>query len=31
MKQELTMSKPTYVHEYHAITEVLNQYIEGCK
>ncbi|WP_460149114.1 nuclear transport factor 2 family protein [Pseudomonas sp. S3_E10] len=25
------MSKPTYVHEYHAITEVLNQYIEGCK
>ena len=25
------MSKPTYVHEYHAITEVLNTYIEGCK
>ncbi|MGF6170536.1 hypothetical protein M2426_004151 [Pseudomonas moraviensis] len=25
------MSKPTYVHEYQAITEVLNKYIEGCK
>lgn len=25
------MSKPTYVHDYKAITEVLNQYIEGCK
>lgn len=25
------MSKPTYVKEYQAITEVLNQYIEGCK
>jgi len=26
-----TMSKPTYVQEYQAITEVLNKYIEGCK
>ncbi len=26
-----TMSKPTYVEEYQAITEVLNKYIEGCK
>ena len=26
-----TVSKPTYVQEYQAITEVLNQYIEGCK
>lgn len=25
------MSKPTYVQEYQAITEVLNKYIEGCK
>ena len=25
------MNKPTYVHEYQAINEVLNQYIEGCK
>lgn len=25
-----TMSKPTYVQEYQAITEVLNKYIEGC-
>lgn len=25
------MNKPTYVHEYQAITEVLNKYIEGCK
>lgn len=25
------MSKPTYVEEYQAITEVLNKYIEGCK
>lgn len=25
------MSTPTYVHEYQAITEVLSQYIEGCK
>ncbi|MBX9407295.1 nuclear transport factor 2 family protein [Pseudomonas baetica] len=25
------MSNPTYVHEYQAITEVLNKYIEGCK
>ncbi|WP_228267566.1 nuclear transport factor 2 family protein [Acinetobacter calcoaceticus] len=26
-----TVSKPTYVQEYQAITEVLNKYIEGCK
>lgn len=26
-----TISKPTYVQEYQAITEVLNKYIEGCK
>lgn len=26
-----TMSKPTDVQEYQAITEVLNKYIEGCK
>ncbi len=26
-----TVSKPTYVEEYQAITEVLNKYIEGCK
>lgn len=26
-----TMNKPTYVTEYQAIVEVLNQYIEGCK
>lgn len=25
------MSKPTYVQDYQAITEVLNKYIEGCK
>ncbi|PKO64129.1 MAG: hypothetical protein CVU23_08940, partial [Betaproteobacteria bacterium HGW-Betaproteobacteria-17] len=25
------MNKPTYVTEYQAIVEVLNQYIEGCK
>lgn len=25
------MSKPTYVEEYQAISEVLNKYIEGCK
>jgi hypothetical protein len=25
------MSKPTYVQDYQAIVEVLNQYIEGCK
>lgn len=25
------MSKPTYVEEYQAITEVLDKYIEGCK
>jgi hypothetical protein len=25
------VSKRTYVHEYQAVTEVLNQYIEGCK
>ncbi|WP_416409175.1 nuclear transport factor 2 family protein [Agrobacterium rosae] len=25
------MSKPTYVHDYQAISEVLNKYIEGCK
>ncbi|WP_225995967.1 nuclear transport factor 2 family protein [Acinetobacter oleivorans] len=25
------VSKPTYVQEYQAITEVLNKYIEGCK
>jgi len=25
------MSKPTYVQEYRAITEVLNKYNEGCK
>lgn len=23
--------KPAYVHEYHAIVEVLNKYIDGCK
>lgn len=26
-----TVTKPTYVQEYQAITEVLNKYIEGCK
>ncbi|WP_421506037.1 nuclear transport factor 2 family protein [Erwinia rhapontici] len=26
-----TLSGPTYVQEYKAITEVLNKYIEGCK
>ncbi len=26
-----TNSKPTYVDEYQAITEVLNKYIEGCR
>lgn len=26
-----TLSKPTYVQEYQAITEVLNKYIDGCK
>ena len=26
-----TVSKPTYVEDYQAITEVLNKYIEGCK
>lgn len=26
-----TMSTPTYVQEYQAISEVLNKYIEGCK
>jgi hypothetical protein len=25
------MSKPTYVHDYQAIVEVLTKYIEGCK
>jgi hypothetical protein len=25
------MSKPTYVHDYQAIVEVLNKYNEGCK
>ena len=25
------MSKPTYVHDYQAISDVLNQYLEGCK
>ena len=25
------MNQPTFVQEYAAITEVLNQYIEGCK
>ena len=25
------MNNPTYVHDYQAISEVLNQYIEGCK
>ena len=25
------MTKPTYVQEYKAITEVLNKYIDGCK
>lgn len=25
------MSKPTYVQDYQAISEVLNKYIEGCK
>lgn len=29
--QGKTMSKPTYVQEYQAISEVLNKYIEGCK
>lgn len=26
-----TISKPTYVKDYQAITQVLNQYVEGCK
>ena len=26
-----SVSKPTYVEDYQAITEVLNKYIEGCK
>ncbi|HAT30689.1 MAG TPA: hypothetical protein DCW29_07500 [Janthinobacterium sp.] len=25
------MSKPTYVKDYQAITQVLNKYIDGCK
>lgn len=25
------MSKPSYVHEYQAICDVLNKYIQGCK
>ena len=25
------MNKPTYVHEYNAIVEVLNKYNDGCK
>ncbi|WCM90461.1 nuclear transport factor 2 family protein [Acidovorax sp. NCPPB 3576] len=29
--QGKTMSKPTYVQDYQAISEVLNKYIEGCK
>lgn len=29
--QGKTMSNPTYVHDYQAISEVLNKYIEGCK
>jgi|GEM_PF-171754 len=26
-----TISKPTYVKDYQAITQVLNKYIDGCK
>jgi hypothetical protein len=29
--QGKTMSNPTYVQDYQAISEVLNMYIEGCK
>jgi hypothetical protein len=29
--QGKAMNKPTYVHDYKAISEVLNKYIEGCK
>ena len=29
--RQVISSKPTYVQEYQAITEVLNKYIEGCK
>jgi len=29
--QGKTVSNPTYVHDYQAISEVLNKYIEGCK
>lgn len=29
--QGKTMSKPTYVLDYQAISDVLNKYIEGCK
>ena len=29
--QGKTMSKPTYVQDYQAISDVLNRYIDGCK